>query len=149
MEDWSWTICRGFVVRIRNAQITGHGGAKTCRSATITDQTSSGECCVVAPARRGFQSGKARPLFGANLPEEKVAVVLGHVAEGCGVRKTSRLTGVHKDTVTRYSRLAGGHAKQLHDELVAVSPRNTRGSVRRKVVVREQKGKTLRSGESG
>ena len=103
--------------------------------------------CRTCKAR--FSERKGTPLFGANLPEEKVAVVLGHVAEGCGVRKTSRLTGVHKDTVTRYSRLAGGHAKQLHDELVAVSPRDTRGSVRRKVVVREQKGETLRSGESG
>ena len=95
-----------------------------------------------------FSERKGTPLFGANLPEEKVVVVLGHVAEGCDVRKTSRLTVVHKDTVTRYSRLAGGHAKQLHDELVAVSPRDTRGLVRRKMAVREQKGKTLRSGES-
>ena len=102
--------------------------------------------CRTCKAR--FSERKGTPLFGANLPEEKVAVVLGHVAEGCGVRKTSRLTGVHKDTVTRYSRLAGGHAKQLHDELVAVSPRDTRDSVRRKVGVREQKGKPLRSGEA-
>ena len=42
--------------------------------------------------------------------------------EGCGVRKTSRLTGVHRDTVTRYSRLAGKHAHDVHDELVAFSP---------------------------
>jgi len=32
------------------------------------------------------------------------------------------LLGVHPDTVTRYSRLAGGHARTLHDELVAFSP---------------------------
>ncbi len=38
------------------------------------------------------------------------------------MRKTSRLVGVNKDTVVRYSLLAGTHAKALHDELVAFSP---------------------------
>jgi len=32
------------------------------------------------------------------------------------------LTGVSKDTVVRYSLLAGQHAQQLHEELVAFSP---------------------------
>ncbi len=61
--------------------------------------------------------------------------LLDHVSEGCGVRKTSRLVGVHRDTVTRYILAAGKHAKSLHDEsvlrsfttkdeLVAFSPRN-------------------------
>jgi IS1 family transposase len=48
--------------------------------------------------------------------------VLDHVSEGCGVRKTSRLIGVHRDTVSRYSLLAGEHAHDLHDVLVALSP---------------------------
>jgi LacI family transcriptional regulator len=56
------------------------------------------------------------------LPQETVASILHHVAESNGVRKTERLVGVHRDTVTRYSRLAGSHAKDLHDELVALSP---------------------------
>ena len=101
--------------------------------------------CRTCKAR--FSERKGTPLFGANLPEEKVLAMLEHIAEGCGVRKTGRLLGVHRDTVMRYSRLAGDHARQLHDELVAVSPRYTRGSVRRKVVVCGQEGKTLRSGQ--
>ena len=48
--------------------------------------------------------------------------MLDHVSEGCGVRKTGRLTGVHRDTVIRYSLLAGEHATDLHDVLVAFSP---------------------------
>jgi hypothetical protein len=36
--------------------------------------------CRTCKAR--FSERKGTPLFGANLPEEKVAVVLGHVAEG-------------------------------------------------------------------
>ena len=101
--------------------------------------------CRTCKAR--FSERKGTPLFGANLPEEKVLAMLEHIAEGCGVRKTGRLLGVHRDTVMRYSRLAGGHARRIHDELVAVSPRYTRGPVRRKMVVRGQKGKALRSGQ--
>ena len=47
--------------------------------------------------------------------------VLDHVSEGCGVRKTSRLRGGHRDTVSRYSLLAGEHAHDLHAVLVALS----------------------------
>lgn len=92
-----------------------------------------------------FSERKGTPLFDTRLPEEKVVSILAHIGEGCGVRKTSRLVGVSKDTVTRYCSLAGEHAQQLHDELVAFSPRDTRTSVRRKVGIRGQKGKALRS----
>jgi hypothetical protein len=37
---------------------------------------------------------------------------------------------VNKDTVVRYSLLAGQHAQQLHDELVAFSPEDPGGTVR-------------------
>ena len=76
--------------------------------------------CRTCKAR--FSERKGTPLFGARLDEDKIVSVLAHVAEGCGVRKTSRLIGVNRNTVTRYSRLAGEHARQLHDELVAFSP---------------------------
>jgi hypothetical protein len=56
------------------------------------------------------------------LPEEKIVSVLEHLDEGCGVRKTGRLVGVNRNTVVRYGVLAGGHARDLHDELVAFSP---------------------------
>ena len=36
--------------------------------------------------------------------------VLRHIQEGCGVRKTARLTGHNRNTVARYSRLAGARA---------------------------------------
>jgi transposase-like protein len=100
--------------------------------------------CSTCKAR--FSERKGTPLFGAALPEETVQAILEHLAEGCGVRKTARLVGVHRDTVMRYSRLAGEHARKAHDELVAVSPRDTRGAVRRKVGIRGKKGKALRSG---
>lgn len=69
-----------------------------------------------------FSERKGTPLYRSHLPESTVASVLHHVAEGNGVRKTERLVGVHRDTVTRYSRLAGDHARLVHDERVAISP---------------------------
>jgi LacI family transcriptional regulator len=71
-----------------------------------------------------FSERKGTPLFGLRLCEEKMIYLLEHLCEGCGVRKTSRLVGVHRDTVTRYTLAAGEHAKALHDELVAFSPSN-------------------------
>jgi LacI family transcriptional regulator len=77
-----------------------------------------------------FSERKGTPLFDARLPEDKVVAVLQHVAEGVGVRQTSRLVGVSKDTVVRYCLRAGEHARQLHDELVAFSPRDPGSAVR-------------------
>jgi transposase-like protein len=77
-----------------------------------------------------FSERKGTPLFGARLPADKVMSVLAHVAEGVGTRKTARLVGVHRDTVTRYIRQAGEQAQQLHDELVAFSPSDQRSAVR-------------------
>lgn len=97
--------------------------------------------CKTCKAR--FSERKGTPLFDTRLPEAKVVEVLAHIAEGCGVRKTGRLVGVNKDTVVRYSLRAGQHAQQLHDELVAFSPEDTGGTVRREMGVRVQEGKEL------
>jgi IS1 family transposase/transposase-like protein len=72
--------------------------------------------------RDRFSERKGTPLYRAHLPEEKVLSILEHVNEGCGVRKTARLVKVHPDTVSRYSRAVGEHARAAHDELVADSP---------------------------
>ena len=98
--------------------------------------------CRTCKAR--FSERKGTALFDTRLPPDKVLDVLRHLAEGVGVRKTSRLTGVNKDTVSRYALRAGDHAQQLHDELVAFSPLNTRGPVRREVGVRRQEREALR-----
>src|SRR3954452_4223549 len=65
---------------------------------------------------------KGTPLYRAHLPEDKVTSILDHIKEGCGVLKTARLVKVHPDTVSRYSRTAGEHARAAHDDLVARSP---------------------------
>lgn len=95
--------------------------------------------------RERFSERKGTPLFDSRLSTEKVVAVLAHLSEGCGVRKTSRLSGVDKDTITRYARLAGGHAQELHEELVAFSPGDAGSAMRRKVGLRGQKRGPLRS----
>ena len=84
--------------------------------------------CRTCKAR--FSERKGTPLQGAQLPEGKVAAALSHIAEGVGARKAARLCGVNKNTVVRYCLLAGAHARQLHDEVVAFSPSDARGPVR-------------------
>jgi IS1 family transposase len=69
-----------------------------------------------------FSERKGTPLYRAHLPEDKVLSILEHVHEGGGVRKTARLVKVHPDTVSRYSRAAGDHSRNAHDDLVAHSP---------------------------
>jgi transposase-like protein len=108
-----------------------------CLNADCPDHGKRGHGNLTVPMRYGphktrllrcstcqqrFSERKGTPLFDARLPADTVTAVLGHVAEGIGTRKTARLTGVHPDTVTRYIRLAGGHAQELHNELVAFSP---------------------------
>jgi LacI family transcriptional regulator len=83
--------------------------------------------CRTCKAR--FSERKGTPLFQAHLSEDQILAVASHVAEGCGVRKTSRLVRVTPNTVIRYSRLLGQHAQALHQELVAFSPSNPRGPV--------------------
>jgi transposase-like protein len=56
--------------------------------------------------------------------------VLQHLQESCGVRQTSRLVGVNKNTVVRLALAAGRHAQDLHDERVAFSPPDPGGAVR-------------------
>ncbi len=103
--------------------------------------------CRTCKAR--FSERKGTPLFGAQLPEDKVVAVLSHIAEGVGVRKTSRLVGVNKNTVVRYGLRAGDHAQQLHDELVAFSPQDAGGAVRREMGLRRQEGEALRPRRRG
>ena len=94
--------------------------------------------------KQRFSERKGTIFFDSRLPPDTVVSIVEHVVEGNGMRKTSRLVKVDPHTVCRYTKLAGEHAEQLHDELVAFSPEDRRGSIRRKVGLRVQEGKKLR-----
>ena len=119
----SWTPnSHASAARIPTAPTTANAAATTCGSASATAPTSSAACSPAAPARRASPNARAPPLFDSQLPEDKAVSVLQHLAESCGVRQTSRLVGVNKNTVVRSAVVAGQHAKQVHDEVVAFSP---------------------------
>jgi transposase-like protein len=72
--------------------------------------------------KRCFSERKGTVLEHARWTDDKALAILKHIQEGCGTRAIGRLVDVDKNTVTRYLALAGAHAEQLHDELVALSP---------------------------
>jgi len=65
-----------------------------------------------------FSERKGSVIFGLRLSDEKLADVLNHLVEGCGIRQTARLVGVHRDTVSRIKKAAGAQAQELYLELV-------------------------------
>jgi transposase-like protein len=76
--------------------------------------------CRTCGAR--FSERKGTVFYRSHLPPQAVVSILQHVQDGCGMRQTGRLTGHKEDTVIHYARLAGRHAKSLHEQLVAFSP---------------------------
>jgi transposase-like protein len=83
-----------------------------------------------------FSERKGTALFHSHLPEQKALDVLQHLDDGCGIRQTGRLVGVDPNTVGRLARIAGQHSRDAHDELVAFSPSDPRGPVRREACLR-------------
>jgi len=72
--------------------------------------------------KKRFSENKGTVFYRAQLPKAKVIAILQHVQEGNGMRQTGRLEHVKEDTVIRFARLAGKHARDLHQQLVAFSP---------------------------
>jgi len=138
MDDLARFCCQNVACADRGQRGAGN---LTVRMRYGKDQRLRLLYCRTCHAR--FSERKGTPLFQARLPEAKVESVLAHIAEGCGVRKTGRLVGVNRETVARYSALAGAHAQALHDDLVAFSPPDPRGTVRREMGLRRQEGKAL------
>ncbi len=77
-----------------------------------------------------FSERKGTALYRCKLSNDKAVSVLHHLQEDCGVRQTSRLVQVNKNTVVRLALVAGQHAHDVHDEVVAFSPQDPRGPVR-------------------
>ena len=82
--------------------------------------------CKVCQKR--FSENKGTVFYRTQLPKAKVLAILHHVQEGNGMRQTGRLEQVKEDTVIRLARLAGLHARQLHQQQVAFSPSDPRAA---------------------
>lgn len=91
------------------------GGNVYVRRAYGQDEIRFLNCRV---CRFQFSERLGTPLFDLRIPKERIVAVVKHLAEGTGVRKTARLTGVSRDTVGRILKRTGKHAKAIHDQLV-------------------------------
>lgn len=52
------------------------------------------------------------------LAEDKAISVLHHLVEGCSIRSTERITGVHRDTILKLLVLVGEKCERLMDERI-------------------------------
>ena len=68
--------------------------------------------------KKTFTEPHERPLGEMNLAEEKAISVLQHLVEGCSVRTTSRITGVHPRTILNLLSLAGEKCEKLMAERI-------------------------------
>jgi hypothetical protein len=66
--------------------------------------------------RKTFSERQGTALAEARLPAAEVEKIVAHLQEGCGIRRTARLTGHARSTVARYAVVAGAHARAVHDE---------------------------------
>jgi IS1 family transposase len=52
------------------------------------------------------------------LPRDKQIAVISALTEGCSIRATERLTGIHRDTIMRLGVRVGDGCDKLHDEMM-------------------------------
>jgi hypothetical protein len=129
-----------------------HYGKRGAGNLSVCDHYGKeGQWCLLycSGCKVRFSERKGTVFFRSRLQSEKVVSILQHVDEGVGMRKTGRLEGVKEDTVIRYAKLAGEHAKTLHDELVRFSPGDPGSANGREVVVRQEEGEELPGGRGG
>ena len=65
-----------------------------------------------------FASTRATAFFGLHLSDQQIGQIIHHAAEGVGVRATSRLLGINKDTVNRVILRAGEHCEMVLSSLL-------------------------------
>lgn len=73
-------------------------------------------CCL--DCNKTFQHGRAKPLGEMILAVEKAESVLRPLVEGCSIRSTERLTGVHRDTVLSLLEVIGEKCERLSEERI-------------------------------
>lgn len=65
-----------------------------------------------------FLEPKVKTLDNMTLAEGKALAVLQHLVEGCSIRSTERLTGVHRDTILTLLGIAGRKCEALMLDLI-------------------------------
>lgn len=65
-----------------------------------------------------FAPTRSTAFFGLHLSDEQIRKIIHHAAEGVGVRATSRLLNINKDTVNRVILRAGEHCEMILSNLL-------------------------------
>lgn len=68
--------------------------------------------------KQTFIEPKEKPLGEMILAEEKAISVLQHLVEGCSIRSTERITGVHRDTILKLLVVVGGKCERMMEERI-------------------------------
>jgi transposase-like protein len=125
MDDLKTFCCQ-------NPQCSDYGrrGLDNLRVAFHNGPNHSRRVFACRTCQQRFSERKGTVLYRCKLDEDKALSILQHLQESCGVRQTSRLVGVNKNTVVRLAVIAGQHAQEVHDERVAFSPSDPGSAVR-------------------
>jgi hypothetical protein len=121
---------KNFCCQNPKCQDYGRRGLDNLRICFCYGPSKSTRLLACRTCQQRFSERKGSALYRCKLSQDKAVAVLHHLQENCGVRQTSRLVGVNKNTVVRLAVVAGQHAHNLHDELVAFSPWDPRGPIR-------------------
>ena len=108
-------------IRCPNAHCSHHGKAEAEGGKFWLNQRTGKENIIIykcAHCRKCFSERRGTVLFESRLPFKEVEAIIQHLREGCGLRRTARLTGHSRTTVSRYAHLAGLHAKAVHEQTV-------------------------------
>src|SRR5207249_6342251 len=65
-----------------------------------------------------FSDEQRKPLDEMRIPMEKAVFALNCLVEGCSVRSTKRLTGLHRDTILNLVVLVGQRCERLFEEKI-------------------------------
>ena len=67
---------------------------------------------------RQFSENIGTPFYGCKASIPKILQTLKAVIEGSGIRAAERMTGVHRDTVTKWLVKAGQHVEKVEEMMV-------------------------------
>jgi transposase-like protein len=112
-RDWSTSACPN-----TSCPAYGQRGRGNLRSHGWSSKERGIRCLRCTTCGKSFSERAGTPLFRTQLPEDKALAIAQHLAEGNGMRPTSRLCGVSLNTVLRFAHRAGHHAQEFHDQMV-------------------------------
>ena len=112
-RDWSTFACPN-----PDCSTFGQRGGDNLRQHGWSSKARNIRCLRCTACGRHFSERAGTPLFRSHLTEDQAVQIARPLAEGHGVRPTSRLGAVSLNTASRLAARAGGHAQASHDTMV-------------------------------